>query len=95
MAEGDKMKMESVEIYSDASNKAVIRHPGRAFPGVLVQGDTLHGMVASLRYVMGNGAGLDEESAGRLREVAERMEEMLAHYRSVLTANHIRLPFRD
>ena len=58
-------------------------------------GDTLHAMVASLRCVMENGAGLDEEPAGRLREVAERMEELLAHYRSVLTANRIQLPFRD
>jgi hypothetical protein len=84
-----------VEIYSAASNMSVIRHPGRAFPGVLVQGDTLHGMVGSLRYVLGTGACLDEESAGRLREVAERMEDMLAHYRSVLAANHIQFPFRD
>jgi hypothetical protein len=89
------MKIESIEVYSDASNKAVIRHPGRAFPGVLVQGDTLHAMVASLRYVLVNGACLDEEPAGRLQEVAERMEEMLTHYRSVLIANHIQLPFRD
>jgi hypothetical protein len=89
------MKMESVEIYPDASNNAVIRHPGRAFPGVLVQGDTLHGMIASLRFVMENDSGLEEEPARRLREVAERMEEMLAHYRSVLSANHIPLPFRD
>jgi uncharacterized protein DUF6959 len=94
LAKGDKMKMESVEIYSDASNQVVIKHPGRAFPGVLVQGDTLHGMVA-LRNVMENGACLGEEPAGRLREVAVRMEEMLAHYQSVLTANHIQLPFRD
>ena len=89
------MKTESVEIYSDASNMAVMKHPGRAFPGVLVQGDTLHSMVASLRYVVGNGGCLDEEAAGRLREVAERMEGMLTHYRSVLVAHHIELPFRD
>ncbi len=89
------MKIESVEIYSDAPNNAVMRHPGRKFPGILLQGDNLHVMVASLRYVMANDASLDKEPAGRLREVAERMEEMLAHYRSVLTANHIQLPFRD
>jgi hypothetical protein len=93
---GDRMKMESVAIFcSDALNAQVVRHPGRRFPGNLVQGDTLHAMVASLRCVMENGAGLDEEPAGRLREVAERMEELLAHYRSALTANRIQLPFRD
>jgi hypothetical protein len=35
------MHIEPVEIYSDASNAAVMRHPGRRFPGVLLQGDTL------------------------------------------------------
>jgi hypothetical protein len=89
------MKIESVEIYSDFSNMAIMKHPGRTFPGVLVQGDTLHAMVASLRYVIGNSACSEEDPAGRLQEVAERMEDMLAHYRSVLKANHIRLPFRN
>lgn len=89
------MKVESVEIYSDATNMAVMKHPGRAYPGVLVQGDTLHSMVASLRYVIGNGDCLPDEAAGRLQEVAERLEDMLTHYRSVLAANQIQLPFSD
>jgi hypothetical protein len=83
------MKVESVEIYSDATNMAVVKHPGRAYPGVLVQGDTLHSMVASL------GDCLPDEAAGRLQEVAERLEDMLTHYRSVLAANQIQLPFSD
>jgi hypothetical protein len=89
------MKVESVEIYSDASNMAVMKHSGRAFPGVLVHGDTLHAMAAPLRYVIANAGCLDEEAAGRLREVAERLEGMLAHYRSVLVAHQIELSFRD
>ena len=32
------MHTELVEIYSDESNMAVMRHPGRRFPGVLIQG---------------------------------------------------------
>jgi hypothetical protein len=92
---GDDMNIEQVEIYSDASNSATIRHPGRAYPGVLAQGDTLHVMAGSLRYVMEHGACLDEQSASRLRKVAERLDEMLAHYRSALAAHRIQLPFRD
>jgi hypothetical protein len=41
------MHSESVEIYSDATNAAVMRHPGRNFPGVLIQGDTLHSLCVS------------------------------------------------
>ena len=33
-----------VEIFSDTTNRAVMRHPGRKFPGSLVQGDTLYGL---------------------------------------------------
>jgi hypothetical protein len=32
------MRTENVEILSDKSNAAVLRHPDRVFPGVLVQG---------------------------------------------------------
>ncbi len=38
------MRKEYVEIYSNATNMAVMRYPVRRFPGVLVQGDTLSGM---------------------------------------------------
>ena len=32
----------TVEIFSDQTNAAVIRHPERRFPGILIQGDSLH-----------------------------------------------------
>ena len=89
------MKIESVEIYSDASNAAIMRHPGRRFPGVLVQGDTLHSIVGSLQVETQNAASLGEEPAAELAGVLERLEGLLAHYRSVLTENHIQLPFGD
>lgn len=36
------MRVEPVEIYSDATNAAVMRHPGRHVPGFLIQGDSLY-----------------------------------------------------
>lgn len=36
------MRVDSVEIFSDLTNAAVMRHPNRHFPGVLVQGDSLY-----------------------------------------------------
>jgi hypothetical protein len=38
------MHVEPVEIYSDTTNAAVMRHPGRHFPGLLIQGDSLYGL---------------------------------------------------
>jgi hypothetical protein len=69
------MKIESVEIYSDASNAAILRHPGRRFPGVLVQGDTLHSIVGSLQIVMRNAAGLEEEPAAELAGALEQLRD--------------------
>ncbi len=36
------MRIEEVEIYSDETNYAVLKHPGRHFPGSLIQGDDLY-----------------------------------------------------
>jgi len=59
------MRSELVEIFSDATNAAVMRHPGRRFPGILVQGDTLHNIVAELKSVLETLAE-DLRSRGKL-----------------------------
>lgn len=41
------MRKTPVEIYADTTNAAIMRHPDRHFPGVLVQGDTLYGLCRS------------------------------------------------
>jgi hypothetical protein len=33
---------------SDATNYAVVQLPGRAFPGVVIQGDSLHSLIAEI-----------------------------------------------
>jgi predicted RNase H-like HicB family nuclease len=87
------MRKESVEIYSDASNAAVLRHPGRSYPGVLLQGDTLQTLVQSLQVVLAESPSLSEEASDELSDVVERLEEFLAHYKSVLREHSIDLPF--
>lgn len=36
------MKRIEADILTDGGNDAVVRMPGRRFPGVLIQGDSLH-----------------------------------------------------
>ncbi len=43
------MKLEKVEIYSDAPNMAVMKHPGRQYPGSLIQGDSLFSLTQSAK----------------------------------------------
>ena len=87
------MKNEQIEIYSDASNMAVMRHPGRNYPGVLVQGDTLHSIVSELQVVLAERQKLSDDAAGELEGVYERLSEMLTHYIAVLEKHGMDLPF--
>ncbi|UPT63302.1 MAG: hypothetical protein M0D54_01665 [Hyphomonadaceae bacterium JAD_PAG50586_4] len=90
------MRTEPVEIYSDASNQAILRHPGRRFPGVLIQGDTLkilHAEVAgALREV---GDGLSEDARLDLEHVRDFLGGCLEHYRAVLGEHDMELPFAE
>jgi hypothetical protein len=90
------MRTEQVEIYSDASNQAILRHPARRFPGVLVQGDILkilHGeMVAALTEA---GDTLTEDARLDLEHVRDFLGGCLEHYRVVLGEHDMELPFAD
>lgn len=87
------MRTELVEIYSDRSNAAVLRHPGRNFPGVLIQGDTLASIVQGLGSVRFNVDS--REAQEELKEIHERLSELLAHYKAVLLSHSIELPFHE
>jgi hypothetical protein len=88
------MRLESVEIYSDATNAAVMRHPGRRFPGLLMQGDTLHALCKSadeMCQAIGRGsAGFDEAN-----EIRNRLWDFLNHYKATLDSHGLPLPFSN
>lgn len=88
------MRTEPIEIYSDDSNQAILRHPGRRFPGVLVQGDTLkilHGQVLGALNEGDNA--LSEDARLDLEHVRDFLSGCLDHYRSVLREHGMELPF--
>jgi hypothetical protein len=86
------MRSELVEIYSDASNFAVMRHPGRRFPGMLVQGDSLHTLVTKADRLC---AALEpgSEASEHARELRDNLRARLDHYKKVLGEHGIPLPF--
>ncbi|MGW1608957.1 DUF6959 family protein [Streptomyces sp. NPDC002285] len=65
---GDPMDRVEAELFTDGGNDAVVRLPGRRFPGVLIRGDSLHTLrsdVAEATRVCGCGDLADAaESAG-------------------------------
>ncbi len=86
------MRKEAVEIYSDTTNAAILRHPERRFPGVLIQGDTLYSFYVSAKESLKN---FDKESDAYYDqlEICERLEGLVEHYKEVLKDHRIELPF--
>ena len=87
------MRIQEVEIYSDATNAVVLRHPERRYPGCLVQGDSLHGLVKSLEVVQKESQALSADVADELADVSRTLVDLLANYAAILTAHGIDLPF--
>jgi hypothetical protein len=88
--------IESVEIYSDTTNAAVMKHPGRHFPGVLVQGDTLSGLCSRADEVCESARQqLDPDTYVELNELRNHLWSFLLHYKAVLGEHEISLPFSD
>ncbi len=86
------MRKEAVEIYSDTTNAAILRHPERRFPEVLIQGDTLYSFYVSAKESLKN---FDKESDACYDqlEICERLEGLVEHYKKVLKDHRIELPF--
>lgn len=90
------MRKDLVEIYSDASNYAVIRHPDRRFPGALIQGDSLHELYAAAnRATDAVKNGNSEVALEEISDLRDALMQRLAHYKRVLNEHQIDLPFRE
>jgi hypothetical protein len=88
------MRVEPVEIYSDATNRAIMRHPGRKFPGVVVQGDSLFLMCQSADAICATARGvLDEDNFAELNKLRNALWSYLTHYKSTLIEHGMSLPF--
>jgi hypothetical protein len=83
------------DLLTPATNFAIVQLPGRQFPGVVFQGDSLNilaGEIAEIRRLIKNGDE-PEELEGVLDEVSERLESILVRYKEVCLAVKGKLPF--
>lgn len=88
------MRIEQVEIYSDAPNMAIMRHPDRRFPGLLVQGDTLFNLCQAMESLCA-GLGNSSEARKLALELREELQERLEHYKTILTQHGLPMPFHE
>jgi uncharacterized protein DUF6959 len=85
---------ERVELLSKATNYAVVQLPGRKFPGVVVQGDSLHGIVQLLAKLRALAkAHNDEELTEGLAELHDLLQESSKRYEAVCKERGITLPY--
>ena len=86
------MRIEKVEIYSDATNAAVMRCPGRKFPGLLLQGDTLNALKRDLEQIVSQ-EDCSAKIAEEIGEIVDRIRELDTHYKRVFADHGLSLPF--
>jgi signal transduction histidine kinase len=87
------MKSE-VTLLSPPANFAVVQLPGRNYPGVVVQGDTLHSLVEELREMQHSLQAREyEDLKVALDSLRDRLEGALQGYEAVCEERRIDLPY--
>jgi hypothetical protein len=83
-----------VKLLSRPINFAVVQLPGRKFPGVVVQGDTLNSLVSRFdEILLWLKSGETDEASGALEEIRDRLTEAMRHYEKVCADREIDLPY--
>ena len=89
----DMQRIEA-EVFSAPGNNAIVRLPGRKFPGVLIQGDSLSILRDDVAHIVESCA------EGDLAEVREScallladLDALLDKYQTALRAHDIPMPF--
>jgi hypothetical protein len=88
------MEKLELEVYSQATNQAIVRIPSRRFPGLVIQGDTLSSLAnsaASIYELAKKHA--DTELMEEACDLKDRFNDYLLHYEHVLGEHNIELPY--
>ena len=92
------MHTQPVEIHSDATNFAVMRHPDRRFPGSLVQGDTLHTLWRAADAAcrcLNRETPETEEALVDIIWLRDNLRDRVNHYKEVMAEHSLPLPFKE
>ena len=85
---------EQAQILSHIPNSGIVQLPGRRFPGVVIQGDTLSNLFDGARYLLAQFRELrDEERYYEVLMLAEQLQAQLQHYEQTLAQSGTQLPY--
>jgi len=89
------MTDESAKILSHYSNSGIVQMPGRRFPGIVMQGDSLSGVHGCIVIALADAKRRrDEDTYYELFPFAKTLEGQLLHYEQVLTQIGMQFPYR-
>jgi hypothetical protein len=83
--------MADAKLLSSATNGAIVHLPGRAFPGVVLQGDTLNILISELRELASEGCARERQLL--LADILDRLEGLQRRYEAVLDREGMTLPY--
>ncbi len=83
-----------VTLLTDPTNYAVVQLPGRNFPGVVFQGDSIHALVAQLKDAIGIAEKhSDDDLNAELSDLLELFAGVENKLKSVCAREGIALPY--
>jgi|WetSurMetagenome_2_1015567.scaffolds.fasta_scaffold132311_3 hypothetical protein len=88
------MRRVEVEVFSEATNCPVVRMPGRKFPGVVLQGDSLSILLREADDLCQLSAkGDTAELAEAARYLRNLLSDYLKTYEETMRAHGLELPY--
>ncbi|MBZ3908192.1 MULTISPECIES: DUF6959 family protein [Streptomyces] len=88
------MEHVEAELFTDGGNDAVVRLPGRRFPGVLIQGDSLHILRSDMAEVVEACERGDLTEAGDSAALLlASLDTLLTRYATALERHEIQRPY--
>jgi hypothetical protein len=88
------MEENVAQLLSHVSNSGIVQLPGRAFPGIVMQGDSLSGAFDSVvRCLKDAKSRRDEDLYYEVFYLAQTLQGQLLHYEETLSAMGMKLPY--
>ena len=88
------MEYMELEVYSQSTNRAVVKMPGRHFPGLVLQGDSLSQLLNLAQSIYEKSERTsDIHLINESRELRDNLQQLLSHYEATLSKHNIPLPY--
>ena len=85
---------DKIKLYDHVPNSGICHMPGRRFPAVAIQGDSLSIILSSAIKIMGRASEMkDEEMFYEAMEIAEKIQGHLVRYETVLNKEGFEKPY--